>query len=144
MPSEIIVGEMFASAKNRGLQWCWQEFPEAKGRFPIIRSNLLESLPGSSKAYSMANCCRFLYFFFSSSWHIADGEHGVLPFPGLGLLFYRITSLPSQESGKKETNFVYHCGNSESYSKHSEAQGLSTCLQWETSELAKQVLRSEI
>jgi hypothetical protein len=40
---------------------------EAKGRFPIISSNLLESSAGSSKAYNMANCSRFLYF--SSPFH---------------------------------------------------------------------------
>lgn len=38
--------------------------PTAEGGFPIIRSNLLESLLGLSKAYSRANCSQFLYFSF--------------------------------------------------------------------------------
>lgn len=58
------MGETSASAKNWEPERCWRVFPEAKGRFPIIRSNLLEGLPGSSKAYDMANCPRFLYFSF--------------------------------------------------------------------------------
>lgn len=55
--------ETSVSAKNQ----IWSDTgksSQTSGGFPIIRSNLLESLLGFSKVYSMANCSRFLYFSF--------------------------------------------------------------------------------
>lgn len=142
------MGETSASASNWELEWCWRVFPEAKGRFPIIRSNLLESLPGSSKAHNMASCERFFFIFpflFTTRcrW---KARNTPLSWAGAVILEDHVfaESVKWEEENQLFASLWEMGANSESYSKHLEAQALSNCLHWETSALAKQDLASEI